>query len=105
MRQILLPLGLLLLRLPASSQTEGQLCPGGAQIVFTGSPFRPLECPRPKSGSDSAQAPPAAPAADPKPKPNDLFGRWEGYVGFGVDRFEVLLVLGKDGLIGKNLIA
>lgn len=108
MRQILLPLGLLLLNLPAASQqATGQACPAGAQAVFTGHPFHPLECPRPKSDSGSAQAAtvPAAPAADKKLKLNDLLGGWEGYVGFGIDRFEALFSLEKDGLVSKNLLA
>lgn len=100
MKRPLLAAVALLLSLPAAAGR----CPRGGEPIFTGSPFRPLECPQPGSAAQVSTAP-AAPIAAKGSKLNDLVGRWEGYASFGIERFETLFILEKSGLLGKNLSA
>lgn len=88
------------LLLAASGAWAQYRCPNKATAEFTGHPFHPIACPGaadPSLGKAPLEFPPLTPA----PKPKDaaaqaleaLEGRWEGYVAFGMDRFEVLLVV------------
>lgn len=106
MRRTLLILVPVLLAFPVQAQKmTGKRCPEGSRVVMTGHPFHPLECLPAGSFSVAASSAPAAPALAKNVKLDDFLGRWEGYAVLGVDRFEILVSLGKDGLFGKSLAA
>lgn len=91
------------LLLAASGAGAQFRCPNNATAQFTGHPFRPISCPG-VADPTAAEAPLEFPPLAPAPKPKEaaeraleaLEGRWEGYVAFGMDRYEVLLVVERD---------
>lgn len=92
----------LLLLLPSLASAQLR-CPNKAAPEFTGHPFHPISCPGindPSVAEKPLEFPPLPPAPKAKEAADKalavLEGRWEGYVAFGMDRYEVLLVVERE---------
>ncbi len=90
----------LLLSIPAQAGSRTPRCREGQKHWFTGSPLRPWRCVKKLPAETRSLE--TLPQVKPDPEMLlDLAGSWEGFLSFGMHRYEILFNLGKgkDGVL------